>query len=435
MIITKYIKYNKYVILSIIFIYILYKYIDYYDINNMENLENINNMENLENIKPTKIYYCGKYKINSPFKNAIDSLNLQITKNIIETELYFPCGFNNVELELNKFRFVDKTNTEYNLKNKVFMGVLGCDKLCSKNEIWNKLQSYYNTEEASKIMPLSFIIKNQNDLLKLKDIENEMIQQNKKSIYILKNNNQGKKGLYMTDNILSLIENKTDIINNINDSIYKNDKIYEYKVIQKYITNPFLINKRKLNIRLYVLIINIKKLNTKWYLFKDGKCIYNNKDYNKLTSLLTDNLQDKEQHFTSLNLDYNYVYNDLGNPETLDELNNYIGNNDYNYLLIKILDKLKKIKYVYNTGNVLNNKDNLKKNITLQYFGIDVILDDKLEPYILEFNKGPEMKYNSPNDEKMKNDMVYTTLNIAIHFYHNNLQIVKNILNNKFIII
>jgi hypothetical protein len=395
------------------------------------------------------MYYCSKFKLNKPITNALDSLNIGITQDISKTQLYFPCGYNKVEVELNKIRFINDipliqpqsqqpqpqqpqqpqqlsdnnkkqnlTNLNNKFENKVILGISGCDKLCSKNDIWSNLKKNYSIEKASNIMPMTFIINNKKDMLMLRDIENEhMTNPLHKSVYILKNNNQGKRGLYLTNNIHNLLNTK---------------KIKEYKVIQKYLINPYLINKRKLNIRLYVLILNIKDNPTEWYLYNSGKCIYNNKDYDPNTSLLEHNLQDKEQHFTSLNLNSDYIYNKLKNPETLEQLHTHLGDDNYNFLMYKIINKLRDIKFVYNNEKILNNKDNLLKNITMQYFGIDIIMDENLEPYILEFNKGPEMTYKAPNDKLLKDTFVYKVFNISKKLYKGHYRTVNSILESCF---
>lgn len=46
-----------------------------------------------------------------------------------------------------------------------------------------------------------------------------------------------------------------------------------------------------------------------------------------------------------------------------------------------------------------------KGALNFQLFGVDVILDQNMEPWILEFNKGPDMSYKTPNDEKMKTQL------------------------------
>ncbi|GAF69798.1 unnamed protein product, partial [marine sediment metagenome] len=44
----------------------------------------------------------------------------------------------------------------------------------------------------------------------------------------------------------------------------------------------------------------------------------------------------------------------------------------------------------------------LKKNVTFQLFGVDVIFDKKLNPYLLEMNKGPDMIPKNNLDKKLK---------------------------------
>ena len=303
--------------------------------------------------KSLKVYNCSNYTLNEPTKHALSILFLELTKKLNnEIALYLPCGYTKVELELNRIRFADSViDNEYFLSNKVILGILGCDKLCSKNEIWNKLSSNYGVSEAEKIIPLTYLVNDQNDIARLRTENNYM----NGNIYILKNNEQGKKGLYLTNNIISLLDSK---------------ELKNYKIIQRYITNPYLINNRKLNIRLYILLINRFNKPTEWYIYNYGKCIYNNKDYDIKSSLNNDNIDDKEQHFTSLNLDYDYVYNKMGNPESLEDLKHHLGVNDYNFVFNKIIYKLNNIKDVY--SNELINKDNLcnveKLNFGYKFF-------------------------------------------------------------------
>ena len=46
--------------------------------------------------------------------------------------------------------------------------------------------------------------------------------------------------------------------------------------------------------------------------------------------------------------------------------------------------------------------DSLKNNKSFQLFGLDVIFNDKLEPLLLEINKGPDMIPKDNDDEKLK---------------------------------
>ena len=74
-----------------------------------------------------------------------------------------------------------------------------------------------------------------------------------------------------------------------------------------------------------MLLLFVIKGKQEWLLFKEGKCIYTNKRYDKDNSLRNDYITDKEQHFTSLNLDIDKVYLDEALPESLEDLQTYLG--------------------------------------------------------------------------------------------------------------
>ena len=76
------------------------------------------------------------------------------------------------------------------------------------------------------------------------------------------------------------------------------------------------------------------------------------------------------------------------------------------------------------------NNINLKNNLTFQLFGIDVIFNKSLHPFLLEFNKGPSMKYLTQNDMIMKNQLlsdVFTNVGLIESTVSDNNQ------NNNFI--
>jgi len=414
----------KVIILIIVFTLLLYKVLLYFNVlnynNNVNNVNNTNNSNNVNkyntvssnNITLDKInhklsyinnkrniYYCGIYKLNTPLTNAISSYKLDIVSDISRNiKLYIPCGFNYLEVELNKIRFASD-NSKYNLRNIVILGIAECDKLCSKNDLWDIISKQYGIEKAKTIIPRSYILNKVQDMNELNYMSKDNLFN---TIFILKNNKQGKKGLYLTNNIADIL---------INDN-----KVKQYKLAQEYMINPYLINNRKINIRLYILVINRLNNIPEWYLYNKGKCIYTNKNFTS-ESLNDINILDKEQHFTSLNLNTDYVYNVLKNPESMDDLQKHLGDVEYNILMDKIYSKLEYIRTAYNNQKILNNKDNLVNNICIQYFGIDIILDSELEPYILEFNKGPEMKYKTKNDISLKDDLLLDIIGISIMEY------------------
>ena len=66
-------------------------------------------------------------------------------------------------------------------------------------------------------------------------------------------------------------------------------------------------------------------------------------------------------------------------------------------ILINLMFKIKTDRLSNEIKNKIFKSRNIRRHTTFQLFGCDIILDQNLNPYILEFNKGPEM--TPKNDE------------------------------------
>lgn len=262
-------------------------------------------------------------------------------------DIFIPNGYNKIDEQLEDLVLPDETK-------KIF-AIPGCDNIVSKHNVWKTMESKYGREKSSEIIPESFLMDNDDhiELLKTKNIDR----------FILKKKKQRKEGLKLTSDI------------NI-EEIRKN----EYLIAQKYIENPFLINNRKLNLRIYMLV-TLHNGDVEVYLNKYGTCIYTNKDYDNKTD-------DFEMNITSYNLNTG-IYNK--NPLTLEQLRTYMNDNnlDHNKLFSDIKNSV--VYFITAFKDQLGN-DKFNKNFCFQVFGLDFILDENLKPYLLECNKGPEMK-------------------------------------------
>ncbi len=370
-------KFNKkevtYIILIIILLILVYIYFFY------------NYSENFENNKKVSTYYKCKDKPISPILEEIfKKYNITHSENNKNTftktnnnndkklwQLYIPCGYNYVENELPTI----KINNELSQNSQLYIfGINGCDKMVSKNNIWSVLKKYYGFDEASKIMPSSYVLEDKHDM---KLFERDYKKDN---IYIMKKNVQRKEGLKLT-------KDYNEILNGPN---------HEYKVVQNYIRNLYLINGYKVNLRVYLLVVIHNDM--KYFYISDlGKCIYTKKKYN-------DNDLDFESNITSYHLDMNVYKN---NPRTFDQLRSYINDkeNDPNagsLFFVKINSILQKMCTAL--SNEFYQSDNIKTHnaITFQLFGVDIIMDNDLNPFILEVNKGPDMSARDDEDKKMK---------------------------------
>ena len=330
-----------------------------------------NNTENFDNgtviTQNYKYYRCNNRMLGTILKDIFDKNN--ITQSNDDWNIYVPCGYNNVEDELKKILINNKD------KNKYIFGVNGCDTIVSKNKIWESLVNCYGRKDASTLMPESYVLDDPNEM----EIFRKNFNPSQNEIYILKKNIQRKEGLKLTKDYFEILDGVKD----------------DYKVAQKYIRNLYLINGRKINLRVYLLII-IKNNKTYFYLCKIGKCIYTNKKYN-------DNDLDFESNITSYNLDMS-VYKD--SPRHFSELIEYINENnknnkDGNKLFNNIELLMKKVSLCL-SKNLYQSK-NIDGSITFQLFGTDVIFDEDLHPYLLEMNKGPDMSPRDDIDNTMKN--------------------------------
>jgi len=304
-------------------------------------------------------YKSNNYNITPLLKKTLNNHNFKKTINIHNCDLYLP----------NTYTFVEDELIDLNTKSNNFIFAIdGCDQLAGKNNIWNLLENHYNRNIASKLMPETWILDEPKHikLFKQKYIKNK--------IYILKKNIQRKNGILLTNDYNQIIKNI--------DS--------DYIVIQNYIKNTLLINNRKLNIRIYLLIVR-KNNKIYSYLYQNGKCIYTNKDYKY--SL------DMEENITSLNLDTN-IYRT--NPLTLFELKNHFNkkNINYNSIFKKIHNNIKNLHNAYKNKIGISNK--FKNNTCFQLFGLDYIITNNLNILLLEINKGPNMSYINSKDKFLK---------------------------------
>jgi len=321
-----------------------------------------NNLDakNIEKFPFQKFHKCNKYRVGRLLGEVLNENQIERGK-LNDWDIYLPCGYNYVERELKSV--IPKRASQ------IIFGINGCDFMVSKNKLWEHIVDYNGRDKASHIMPESWVINNPNDM------KSFLKTYKRGEIYILKKNVQRKKGILLTQNLEEILKAKEE----------------NYKVIQKYMSDLYLINKRKVNLRIYLLII-CKEGKVSAYLNEKGKCIYTNKDYN-------DNNLDFESNITSYHLDLS-VYDQ--NPYSLEDLKNFmISRNENYYKLKRNIDKI-----VSNTVKSVEKSicklKNLYYNKSFQLFGIDIIFTKDLKPYLLEMNKGPDMIPKNDIDRKLK---------------------------------
>jgi hypothetical protein len=294
-----------------------------------------------------------------------------VKRNDKNYDLFVPCSYNRCE----QIMKVMKNN---NSKRKYYL-VDYCDWINSKARLWALLWMKHG-EKAEKYMPRTYLLKNLKDKIAFYTNHHNRKINNKKCMYILKNNKQRQRGLKLVDNIKDL----------------KKEADKGYILVQEYYKDPYLIKGRKINFRYYLLIV-CRDGKISGYIHKNGFVYYTPKFY-KPNSL------DFDRHITTGYIDRK-IYET--NPLTLEDFRKHLEKENHgsskiwdknvNNLMNKVLQALKL--------KVCTNKK-FKKNVLFQVFGADVAPNSKLYPKLMEINKGPDLGAKDEKDKAVKLSMI-----------------------------
>lgn len=340
---------------------------------------------------------CDKKPIKQITKDLFEKHGItKFNKNSSGSEawdIYMPCGYSYIEKELNSIEI--KSNNQ-----KIF-AIRGCNKITSKNNLWKLLVEKYGREKAKEIMPPTYLYNDKDiALFKKKYVKGKM--------YLMKKNLQRKKGIVLSKNL--------------NKILAGNQK--KYKLIQEFIPS-LLINNKVFNLRLYLLVVCKDKVPI-FYLHKNIKCLYaskskenkkqDNEDNNSINPFVInlgkndeDEKIDKWSHITnSYEMDGD-IYKE--NPYTIEELFTFLmeKNNIPEYKIDILRNKImKNIKLMADgiKDKLCVSMDSKFNNIYFQLFGLDILIDTSLHPYLLEINKGPDMKPKDKRDYKFKEKII-----------------------------
>ncbi|CAH1733347.1 unnamed protein product [Aphis gossypii] len=190
-------------------------------------------------------------------------------------------------------------------------------------------------------------------------------------------------------------------------------------VVQRYIDNPYLINDTKFDLRLYILITSINPL--RLYLYDNGLVRFASVKYSSdLTTIC-----DRYMHLTnySINrLSSQFTENEdadacQGHKWTLRSLWTYM-EKERNIDVKKLWESLEDlvVKTVISGESPMSKM--CRSNLSNRYnayelFGIDVLFDEYLKPWILEVNISPSLHSSSPLDLAVKGPLVRDIMNMV----------------------
>ena len=224
-----------------------------------------------------------------------------------------------------------------------------------------------------------------------------------KNLWLLKrdNLNRGRK--------IKVFSNLDDILKEINS--LTEQKFPKNLLIQKYIEQPLLYNKRKFDIRIWVLFTFLDK--TKKYevfIFKEGhlKACCDEFDINSEDLFIHLTNYSVQKH--NKNFSKSEIGNEISFADFQRELNKSGKNIDFKKNIFPEI-----IQIVAISANSIKGKINLSKRTNcFEIFGYDFILDANYKPFLLEINTNPGYEESSPLIKMLVPRMIDDAMKLTI---------------------
>lgn len=183
-------------------------------------------------------------------------------------------------------------------------------------------------------------------------------------------------------------------------------------IIQKYIANPLLINRRKFDIRTFALLSSTNGC-LKGYAYEEGYlrtsvCEYSLRNLqNRMIHLTNDAIQKYSE---------NYGKFEPGNKLSFDEFQRYL-DRQYCWLNIcferDIFPQIKKLTADC-FRSVWGKIDPYKRVNTFEVYGLDFMLDEQFKVYLIEVNTNPALDLSSPLLARLIPSMLDNAFQISV---------------------
>jgi hypothetical protein len=317
------------------------------------------------------------------FFNNYGIENYEIIKNSPNINLfkkvYIPCTYDDPEKEINE---MDKT------KNNYYMIINKCDIFVGKNYLWNFLKMFYG-DDILQLLPKSYITYDKESMEQFKK------DYDKDKLYIMKKNVQRQEGIRITKDYDKLVDGSKD----------------DYIIIQELLQNPFLLNQRKINLRVYILL-TIKNDTCSIYVYTNGFMYYTPEFFIKGSA-------DLDRNVTTGYIDRK-IYEE--NPLTHDDFRKYLGESRAKIVFFNVYELIRKVMTPFQIHLV--EFQAFPGSTQFQVFGSDVAVNDDLSATLMEINKGPDLSYKDKRDGEVKKNLIEDMFNI--------IGVVKRDIPNRF---
>ncbi|XP_041859496.1 probable tubulin polyglutamylase TTLL9 isoform X2 [Melanotaenia boesemani] len=178
----------------------------------------------------------------------------------------------------------------------------------------------------------------------------------------------------------------------------------ENYVAQRYIENPYLINGRKFDLRVYVLVTSYVPL--KAWLYRDGFARFTS------TRFSLSSIDDKYMHLTNVSVqktapDYDP---EKGCKWQIQQLRRYLTAKHGRELVETLFKEIDNI-FIQSLQSV--QKVIINDKHCFELYGYDILLDQNLKPWLIEVNASPSQTPSSQEDYEMKCKLLEDTLNVV----------------------
>ncbi|KAL7869175.1 hypothetical protein AOLI_G00131630 [Acnodon oligacanthus] len=189
----------------------------------------------------------------------------------------------------------------------------------------------------------------------------------------------------------------------------------EHMICQVYISRPFIIDRFKFDLRIYVLVTSCDPFRI--FVYNEGLARFCTSQYSEPTS---SNLDEVCMHLTNYAINKhseNFVRDDdTGSKRKLSTLNKHLEAMSYDTekVWVDIEDVI--IKTLISAHPILKHNyhtcfpNHVAGSACFEILGFDVLLDHRLKPWLLEVNHSPSFTTDSRLDREVKDGLLYDTL-------------------------
>ena len=326
------------------------------------------NMYKLTTEAPTLSYKIGSGEIGLPWTDIMQEfMNFRIVNDYQKSNFIL----------FDSLNYVDKYMLDLippgTLGSKWINGLNGTDELAGKGS----LAKYMVT---SQFIPKSFGINNGKNTFQ--DFKNKFYEHGK--IYIFKKNIQRQQGIKISNDLNEI------------QSFFSDP---EFVICQELLQDPAIVDGRKINLRIYMLVVVRGDGKTEIHIYNNGFIYYTVNPWAPNSVSLGSNI-------TTGYID-RQVYVD--NPLTVQEL---ISSGKTSLTFDSIKKTCTELAGVYAPIFTKANKGIFGDATKFQIFGCDIAPSADNKCYIMEVNKGPDLSYKDARDRALKLGMIKDMLKV-----------------------